>query len=247
MRGWAAVRVCSALAMAAILGATRPAHANSPSFWPGPPPSGSAYEVWAGADVTAHSWSIYSGITWAPFGTLAQDGWRARMVGGYGHYRYDGHPMRFDGEVGFGDLLVGYHMGMGALTVKAFAGVALDSHSVSPFDPDNGVTGSATGVKATLETWLDLSPRTWSSLDLSWTSAHETYAGRLRLGYRLLPTLSVGVEAGAAGNSEYDGGRGGLFLRHEWSGGEISASAGAAGDRSEMTGAYGTLNVLQRF
>ena len=41
----------------------------------------------------------------------------------------------------------------------------------------------------------------WSSLDAGWTSAHETYAGRLRTGYRLFDDVSVGVEARVNGNA----------------------------------------------
>ena len=55
--------------------------------------------------------------------------------------------------------------------------------------------------------------------------------GRGRLGWRLLPTLSIGIEAGAAGNIECDIARAGGFLRYEWAAGEVSASAGWSNDK----------------
>jgi hypothetical protein len=109
------------------------------------------------------------------------------------------------------------------------------------------VTGFDLGFKAQAEAWLDLTASTWASLDVAWSSAHDTYSSRLRAGYRLWPELSIGLEAGALGNAEYDGGRGGAFLRYTWEGGEVSTSAGAAVDRSLDVGAYATFNVLFRF
>ena len=55
------------------------------------------------------------------------------------------------------------------------------------------------GLWARALTWWTIGERAWTSLDVSWGSLHDGYAGRGRLGWRLLPLLSVGLEAGAAG------------------------------------------------
>jgi len=80
----------------------------------------------------------------------------------------------------------------------------------------------------------------WSSLDATWTSAHETYAGRFRSGRRLFDDVSVGLDA-----------RGGMFVRYAWHGGEISLAGGVAGrffeDANNMHDPYATLYWLMQY
>lgn len=208
-------------------------------------------EVWAGADATSHTWSLYTGLTYAPFGPLAAEGLRLRIIGGYGEYRYQGGAQVDDatvnGSVTFADLLIGYQTKFAATTIKAFAGINADLQHLDPDDPDNVVSGDEIGWKAVLEGWTDITPATWAALDLSFASAHDSFSSRLRLGYRLWPELSVGVEAGAFGNAESEAGRGGAFVRYEWAGGEISVSAGVSGDIASPSNPYGTLTWLSRY
>lgn len=218
---------------------------TQPSAAEDAPPS---KEIWAGAEVTVNTWTVYSGITAALYGPLHIDGWRIRAVGGYGTYSYPRYDVTVRGHVGFGDLLVGYHHQLGAVTLKGFAGVTAENHTLLPFDPESSVVGSEVGAKAALETWWNLTPEAWTSLDLSWSSLYGgTYSARARAGFQINDGLSAGLEAAANGNSEYDGGRGGAFFRFAWSGGEISASIGAAVDRSGELGGYGTLNALYKY
>lgn len=210
--------------------------------------SGPSKEIWAGSDVTADSWSAYSGMTAALFGPLHADGWRVRAVGGYGAYAYVKHGTTIHGSTSFADVLIGYHRQVGPLTVKAFGGVASENHVLSPLDLDNAVLGADLGAKAALETWLEIGSRNWAALDLSWSSVHGgNYAARARTGYRLRPDLSIGLEGAATGNAEYDGGRAGTFLRYTWSSGELSAGVGGSIDRSGESSGYGTLNALYRY
>lgn len=171
-----------------------------------------------------------------------------RAVAGYGAYSYPKYKTTIHGQAAFTDVLAGYQHRLGPLTIKAFAGLAAESHNLVPLDLDNDVIGGDIGAKAAIETWWEMGPQSWSSLDLSWSSVHGgAYAARGRTGYRLRPKLSLGLEAAASGNAEYDGGRGGAFLRYTWADGEISASAGASIDRSGESGSYGTINALYRY
>lgn len=214
-----------------------------------------ASEVSAGTDVTAHGWSAYTGFTSTFGGSILKDGWRYRITSGYGQYSYASTRwtgaavvvVPFEGTVTFADALVGYQQTFGALTLKLFGGVSVQNHAVTPFDIENSVQGLSWGGKAVLETWLDIGERAFGQLDLAYTTAHGSYAGRLRLGYKIAPQLSAGLEAGLAGSADYASGRAGAFVRYEAAFGEVSLSAGAAGDRSDTTGAYATLNVLYRF
>jgi hypothetical protein len=228
-----------------LIGLTAPA-ASAP---PGATPPG--FELWAGADATSHAWSVYSGVTYAPFGPLAVDGWRLRIVGGYGEYHYRGGHAVDDatvaGTVTFANFLVGYQTKVGAATIKAFAGANADLQDLVPGDPDNAVGDHAIGWKAVLEAWFDVTATSWAALDLSFASSHDNYSSRLRVGYRLWPELSLGLEAGAFGNAESESGRGGAFVRYQWTGGEISLSAGVSGDIQEPANPYGSVVWLTRY
>jgi hypothetical protein len=248
--GWRRLRFCAWPGAIAALGLPVSAF---PQEWAteirtGPDPP--AQEVWAGVDFGANAWALYSGVTLAPFGAVTADGWRLRLVGGYGAYDYRTvwaltHKRRtFKGAVSFAEALVGYQRQWGTLTVKTFVGVAAETQAVAPPDPRNEVMGYEAGVKAALETWLDITPRYWTSLDLSWTSVFNGYSARLRAGHRLAPDWSVGIEGAAAGNSESGSGRAGAFLRYTWKSGEIAVSGGSALDGD---GAYATLNALYRY
>jgi hypothetical protein len=230
-------------------------------------------EVWAGADVSSNVWLAYSGMTVAPWGGIYDNGVRFRAAGGYGEYSYEkarSDDPSFDSARGlnpharpyFADILVGYLQRFGELTAKAFVGVSIISHEIAPLDPETVAIGEEIGVKGVLEFWLNMGDRGWGSLDLSWSSAHNTRTARGRVGYRVWPKLSLGLEAGVnvdaqgecrlglAGASEckttgnetveqaglLDYARGGAFARYEWDRGEVSVSAGVLGDSFSTDG-----------
>lgn len=236
-----------------------------PSASPEPPsPSRLTYEAAAGADGTGPSWSVYGGLTAALFGDLREDGFRLRASGGYGRYRYtrpyfDRTQRRFVwpeffGEQTFTDLLIGYQATLGATTVKAYAGMTEERHSIaagphSPIaiDDENAVQGARRGAKIVIETWTRLSDWGFLQVDANWSQPFEAYGGRLRLGHHLDQGWSAGLESAAFGNLNHDGGRAGLFVRYEWTGGEVSASAGIDGDLDRIGGGYASIGALFRF
>ncbi len=220
----------------------------------------SGREVWAGADISKNVWLVYSGVTIAPWSGMHDDGWRFRSAGGYGEYEYDGNDLagraRFHAQTYYADLLVGYLKRFGALTAKGFLGASIVSHDISPLDPETVAIGEEVGVKGVIELWLNIGDNAWGQLDLSWSSAHDTRAARARIGYRVWPKLSLGLEGGVNVDSQgecrmdalngsgcrslsgdaidgtelLDYARGGVFARYEWGTGEVSVSAGALGD-----------------
>lgn len=212
-------------------------------------------EVSAGADASTHVWLLYTGATLAPYGDMFADGIRVRATTGYGQYSYTGERggvlRSFAAQSQFAEALVGYLKRLGPLTAKAFVGGAAIEHRISPVDTENPVLGREYGPKAVVELWLNMGPKAWSSLDLNWTSAHETYAGRLRTAYRVLERVSVGAEARINGNALDKDARGGLFVRYDWPGGEVSLAGGVAGrfleDASDMTDPYAALTWLMQY
>lgn len=220
-----------------------------------PEPQPGWREVWTGADVASHVWLIYSGATVAPFGHIYSDGLRLRAAGGYGQYSYTGERrgqlVSFSAETSYGEVLVGYQKRFGELTAKAFVGIATIEHDVAPYDPENGAQGREFGPKLASELWLNVGNSGWSSLDLSWTTAHNTAAARLRAGYRVYGDISLGLEGGLNSTNFGEDTRGGAFVRYGWAGGELSLSAGVSGrfleEASTLQDPYATANWLTQF
>lgn len=224
-------------------------------------------------------WSAYSGVTFAPFGSVQEDGFRFRSVGGYGKYNYSyvagARTQAFKGTTAFTDLLAGYQHTLGPATIKGFLGGAAIGHAMSGYDPLNRVQGLDYGLKIGLETWVNLGPKAFNQFDVSWTAAFGSINARSRTGYRIMDGISVGLELSGSSNSQlrnewleakpWRGGSGGAFVRYEWSGGEVSASAGLGsqggsgasasgvnvgsglGSLAKPTAPYGSLNWLARF
>ena len=89
-----------------------------------------------------------------------------------------------------------------ALIAKLFAGVEAEDQNITPRDPENSVQGSAVGLKLAAESCLDLSPLWFLSVDESYGTAFQEYWSLARLGHRLGPRFSLGIEGGALGNEE---------------------------------------------
>ena len=208
-------------------------------------------ETWTGSEKSGNTLSVYTGATMAVGGSiLNENGWRLRSLSGHGRSQYPGvkwigghaYPVTVHAQNNFSDLLAGYQWGsatrFGHLTVKAFGGLAIESQRASP---SNAIAARSLryGAKGAVETWLDISDRTWLSVDASIGSARRAFAGRARYGWRIIPGLSIGPEAGVGGNEGDGAGRAGAFARFEWGAGdwwsgEVSAAAGMSTNTISM-------------
>lgn len=255
-RTWARIWALRAIFALLATGPALPCRADGPADPPAPP----RYELSVGGQSFHRAWALYSGLTMAPLAgaSIREDGWRLRTSGGYGAYDYaSAQAGTIAVTAPFANLLVGYQRQLGPVTLKAFAGVAMSDHRLTPWDPDARMRGPGVGAEVVLETWWTMSDQVWSSLDLSYGSLYSSYAARGRLGWRVLPALSLGIEAGATGNIDGDLARAGGFVRYEWATGEVSASGGLANDTllddaapASLAGnnrPYATLTWLTRF
>jgi Cellulose biosynthesis protein BcsS len=213
-------------------------------------------ELFTGFEASNNYASGYAGGGYAFGNGLYAPGLRLRAVGAYGRYHYDGSVFdgsnfaatTFDGEVGFAAALVGYQFRPGAATIKVFAGVEAEDQSITPRDPDNKVQGSEVGLRLAVETWYDLAARWYASADASYGTAFQEYWSLARVGFRVRPKLSLGLEGGALGNEEYDVGRGGGFVRVNVQALEITLSGGFTGDYlMENPSGYVSLSVYRAF
>lgn len=213
-------------------------------------------EIFTGLEASNNAISGYLGAGYAFGKGLYERGWRVRAVGALGRYDYRGTLFgagadlgtTFDGEASYGAALIGYQFRTQALFLKLFAGVEAEDQSITPRDPENSVQGSAVGLKLAAESWLDLSPLWFLSVDASYGTAFQQYWSLARAGYRLSPRFSLGLEGGALGNEEYDAGRGGLFVKANLRSLDFTLSGGFTGNylEDEPSG-YVSLGVYRAF
>lgn len=213
-------------------------------------------ELFTGFEASNNYASGYVGGGYALGDGLYAPGLRLRAVGAYGRYRYDGSirdgddfaATTFDGQVGFAAALLGYQFCPGRATVKLFAGVEAEDQSIAPRDPNNEVQGSEVGLRLAAETWYDFGVRWYASADASYGTAFQEYWSLARIGFRVRPKLSLGLEGGALGNEEYAVGRGGGFVRVNVQALEITLSGGFTGDYLvENPSGYVSLSIYRAF
>ena len=239
-----------AFVLATITGSPGAAPADEPQ-----PPEFHHTEQWTGFAATKNSFYLYSGATFAPFDTLAGTGFRLRAGGGYGGYYYDGslniggqiRPVRFSGGTYALEALLGYQFRAGNWTGKLFAGIDHQEHILTPYDPQNTVTGSETGVKAISENWINLGPGAWASLDGFYSTSFNSYDLRFKTGRNLTGPFDIGFEIGAFGNKTLGAGRAGFVARYKADLIEISITGGIAGDYDRPSNPYGNITALRKF
>lgn len=216
--------------------------------------------TWGGGHVTGDDWSIYTGTSASLSGSINENGWRMRLIGGYGSYTYEGTKhidgrsvqTAFDGQSSFGDVLVGYRLQTGDLIVKAFAGISSVGHSVQPFDPDNTAIGYRYGGSAAFEIWFNTSDSLWLSSETTYSTVFDTYNATLRAGYRAWPQLSLGLETGLAGNNDYTAVRAAGVAAAEFGlleaqDGYVRISAGASADRDMELSPYAAVSFALKY
>jgi hypothetical protein len=213
-------------------------------------------EIFTGLEASNNAISGYLGAGYAFGKGVYEPGWRVRAIGSLGRYDYRGTLFgagadlgtTFDGDASYGAALLGYQFRAETVTLKLFAGVEAEDQRISPRDPDNSVQGSAVGLKLAVESWFDLSPLWFLSADAAYGTAFEEYWSLARVGRRIGPRLSLGLEGGALGNEEYDAGRGGGFIRADLHAVEITLSGGFTGNylEDEPSG-YVSLGVYRAF
>lgn len=221
------------------------------------PPDPPRTEYFTGFEASDNYASGYVGAGYA-FGKAgyAAPGFRLRAVGVYGRYDYEGAlqvdgaflPTTFNGQNAFAAALLGYEFRPGRVIVKLFAGIEGEDQRIVPHDPNNSVQGTELGLRLQAEAWRDLSERTFLSLDASYGTAFQEYWSLLRLGYRLTPRFSLGLEGGALGNEEYAAGRGGGFARVIFREMEVTLSGGFTGNYLEdQPSGYVALGIYRPF
>ncbi len=205
-----------------------------------------------GAKAVTFAWV---GATYAPAGTLAEDGWRLRFMGGAGRYSYQTAIVPGginDANLFSVELLGGYRKTFdnlfgSTLYAGAFAGVHYEDQILAHADPFNQARGSEAGIKGSLELYSRLWQRYIATAFGSASTVHRKYYAKAALLYELNETWAFGGEAATMGDARYSEHRAGLAASFTWRRKIFVLSAGALENSGRGTGAYTTFSVYSPF
>lgn len=187
----------------------------------------------------------------APFGGLETNGFRVRMIGVLGGYRYDanaaGVGLVTGNQVG-GSLLMGYEWIVDRTKVGLFGGLDVISNRLDKYDPDNNTEGATIGARIGLDFYSRPTDATYAAGTFSFTTANSGYYMRLRGGMSIYEQTYLGPELLVLGDSFYTQWRMGVGLHNiELGPVKIGVSTGFVSDSSRGKGAYGILDTRLAF
>jgi len=212
-------------------------------------------DFFGGIDAAKATMFVWMGATYAPFGTLAEDGWRVRMMGGAGKYSYNTSvvPGGINDAFSFsGEFLGGYRKTFAnvfgqTLYVGAFAGLHYEDQILIYDDPGNPARGSEAGFKASLELYTRVAERFIVTAFGSASTVHEKYYAKTTLLYELNDMWALGGEVATMGDARFKENRAGLAGALTWQKKIFALSGGVLENSGRGQGTYLTLSVYSPF
>ena len=205
--------------------------------------------VFSGIDLWRDGQFMHGGFLWSP-GGLDQEGFILKAMVSGGRYRYLSGALNNIWVTGTEEgvqVLPGWHFKWNRLETKLFAGLDIKNDITVPFDPSNGLHGTAIGARVTVDLWFEPTPATMLAANASLTSINTDYAARIAYGWRWHDWFYVGPEAQAYACEGYRQMRLGVHLTALKTGGwEWSAGGGWSHTDDSRTGAYLRLGILTR-
>lgn len=204
------------------------------------------------ADAVTFAWA---GATYAPAGTLIEDGWRVRFVGGAGRYTYFTSIVPGgvnDANVYTAELLGGYRKTFDNIFghrvyAGAFVGVNYEDQLLALPDPFNPTQGNEAGIKAVLEIYSRIAQHYILIANVSASTAHKKHFAKASIFYELNAFWSLGGEIVTMGDARYSENRAGLAASLTWHSKILTLSAGALDNTGRGSGLYTTLSVYSPF
>lgn len=208
--------------------------------------------VFAGFSTSPDSNYGEAGAVFAINGNLRTDGWLVRLKGGFGHYNYNSAPGVERGvDFSTGDFMVGYQKFFGPTLLSLYVGANVQDHDND--DPLAEVKGTKWGAKVRAELYTALSDRWYGLVSGEYSSAFDSYFAQGKLGYVIVPGVSVGPELAALGNDRFDDIRYGAFVAFDLArSAQLILSGGYADDTranalNDHSGGYFTAHVRANF
>jgi len=209
--------------------------------------------VFSGTDLWRQGAFAHDGLLWTPAGA-GRDGIVLKAIGSTGSYRYRSGALgdvQVTGWTAGAAVMPGLHFTRHGVSVAAYAGVEMQWHRLSPFDPGNDLQGRHVGVRAAIDLWAEPTPQSMVAASVTLTTIGGAYAARVAAGWRVFDRFYLGPEAIAYGGPDHRQLRIGAHVtalqtrlfawRFEWQGG-----LGFAVDDDDNRGAYARLGVLWR-
>ncbi|MGE3990704.1 cellulose biosynthesis protein BcsS [Pseudorhodoplanes sp.] len=203
-----------------------------------------------GTDLWRHGSFTHGGMLWSPDG-LDRGGFTFKALIGRGSYQYRSGALDdavVTGTQFTGFVLPGWRFVHNKTFVTVFAGLDLQHHRTSPYDPGSDLNGGHAGIRGAVEFWHEPTAATMIAADATVTSIGPSFAGRAAFGWRIADAFYLGPEVGGfASRDTYQQFRVGLHitgLRFAWV--EWSAAAGWATDSDDRDGYYARIGLHAR-
>lgn len=200
----------------------------------------------AGGDIATDSAFAWSGIVAAPSGTLHEDGWRVRLAGGAGRYRYRTAAVPGgvnEADVVSGEVMAGYRFTHANMIATVFMGAHVENQRLHAPDPGHRAQGAAAGLKVLVELYRRFTPRIVGTASASTSSVHRAYHLRATLAYQPSSALAMGLEATLLGDRRYREPRAGMFVQSTYGRTTLSLAGGLLSNSDKGDGGYATLAV----
>lgn len=215
-----------------------------------PVPIENRADFFGGVDVAENAYSTWLGFSYAPAGRLDQDGWRIRVAGGRGGYRYRNGNLpggENRAQVYSGELLGGYRRTFGPLITSVYFGVEVEEQLLLQPDAANPTAGFASGFKGAVELYARLWQRYIVTGFVNGSTTHGKYNARASLSRELSERWALGFEGGALGDKRSSELRAGLIGTLTWRRRIVALSLGALDNSYTGTGGYATLSLYAPF
>jgi hypothetical protein len=204
----------------------------------------------SGTDLWRHGSFSYGGTLWSPDG-VNRGGLTFKALIGAGSYQYRSGALddaQVTGTQLTGSALAGWRFVRDKTFVTVFAGLDLQHHRTTPFDPGSDLNGNHAGIRGAVEFWHEPDALTMIAADATVSSIGPSYAGRAAFGWRIADAFYLGPEVGGfVSGDSYKQLRAGLHVtgfRFAWV--EWSAGAGWAIDSDDRDGFYARLGLHMR-
>jgi hypothetical protein len=207
-----------------------------------------AVDSWVTATTTGSTFASMAG-TFAITGTARDSGARLRIEGRGGTYNYSlSSGQRINGQQEDGSIMLGYEYLWPRGSLIGYVGANIQNNTLSPNDPSNPVQGTGWGFKVAGELYTNPTDHTLVAASGTYSTLHESYYGRMRVGYAILERVFVGPEIALLGDDFYRQWRVGAFFSGGRAGPfDFGVSGGFVQDAVQGSGAYGTLDLRLSF
>lgn len=205
---------------------------------------------YSGIDVARDSYYGWAGTAWAPFSSMDREGFRIRLQGGGGGYRYETSAVAGGWNTGIkieGEILAGWQFLNGPHALAMYVGANITENRLDQPDPSNRDQGTQAGLKATVE-WFYQPDDNWTfTAAANASTADDTASARLTAARRITKHFELGTETAASTDWLEQTAGGGLFIATPLPGPQWRLAGGWRWSSDSRDGPYSTLSFYKPF